>query len=383
MEKIINTSFTVEFCGNIIKDIELLKNKYSINENILDVNYVRHNLNIHEITNNIINILSENTINKTENLDIKNMLFIKLDYKNSVNIKNNIEKITNYSHIAILQLNHNIYSDGGDVYIDSNKQNIDITQLMFIPKTDFFSYLNISQIISGERYFFLFIINNNLFNNMLSINKINYSSMTLDNHVYVNNIIMNNNVEYISTFYNSLKRIERFENKCINDILNDDELLEENKTHENIENISILFNSNLIDNVNLNSYDYDKVLNIHSINDFNHMCEAIRALIEYKFNYIEDFTTLKITKITDNIPLSFKSPILKLNSKFYDSAQYGKLTLVINVGENIIKYFFPDINVEFTLNQCDALIIPNCFIFNFIINVEKNKNCFIIETILY
>ena len=309
--KIINTCFTVEFCGNIIKDIEFLKNKYSINEHMLDVNFVRHNLNIHEINNNIINILSENTINKTENLHIKNILFVKLDYKNHVNIKNNIEKITNYSHIAILQLNHNIYSDGGDIYIDSNKQNIDITQLMFIPKKDFFSYLNISQIISGERYFFLFIINNNLFNNMLSINKINYSSITLDNHVYINNIVMNNNVEYISTFYKSLKINERFENKCINDILNDDELLEENKIHEDIENISILFNSNLIDNVNLNSYDYDKVLNIRSINDFNHLHKTIRALIEYKFNYIEDFTTLKITKITDNIPLSFKSPILK------------------------------------------------------------------------
>ena len=320
----INDELYEKIENNILKKISCI---YEINENDLE-----HNICYY-----------------VENNSYETKLYDHLDH-------------TNYSYGYIILLNENSYYEGGDVYFNDNKVDIE-NKIIFFNLQD---RIEITNIIEGEQHKLIGFVN------------------------YCYN--ENNNI--IDSFKSRKLNICKNKNHIfnVNDLLIKDETFKYFKKLVDIDekNKNFLQNKDGKKYIVLNEFsDLMSYSNLFT-NKFN---ELITILSKYNLDH-KNMLPIKLCKFENKKQLYYFTPLItdsKYNNndkelfKEIDSEKIKnttiKFTVFICINEIQGKIIFPNQNLSFDLYNGVGIVIPNHFIYSFYItlqdiNIVEDSVCF-------
>ena len=324
---------------------------------------------------NFINNINDEIYEKIENNILKTFASIyelnenDLEHNVSYYVENNSYETkiyehlnhTNYSYGYLILLNENTYYEGGEVYVNDNKVDIE-NKILFFKLQD---RIEITNIIEGEQHKLIGFVN------------------------YCYN--ENNNI--IDSFKS--KKLNICKNK--NHIFNINELLIKDQGVNYVKKILDFENNNSVQNEDGKKYiilnDFQNVMSYNKIfsDKFN---ELITILSNYNLDY-KNMLPIKLCKFENKKQLYYFKPLIRdskyntnnlqifqeLDSELLKNCAI-KFTVFICINEIKGKIIFPNQNLSFDLYNGVGIVIPNHFIYSFYItlqdkNIIEDSICFI------
>lgn len=346
------------FCHKIIqyRNKFLIDNQFPKSSSIslfpkchLPINFI-NNINdeiFEKLNNNLLKEISERYNVKKEYLDLNIVFYVENSYQqNSQYVNFHCE---DYSYGFVLSLNEDTMYFGGDICIDNIKINTNNNIVLFTDQDE----LKITEILTGEQHKLIGYISYKL--------KKNNDSQQYQ-YFYKNTLPIVKKQNYVHFFKNL---IDHQQIGYIYDVFS-----LENIRNKNLESKFTFQQKNDVQSFRIDHIDFiDLIINLKGLLYQN--SRFMKILSNYHINF-EHILFFKIKILKKDSCLHYFSPVIKTKDEILDNQTESKFTLLIKLNKVPIQVFFPNQELKYEMDIGDSLLVPNCFLYPYYIEIMNN-----------